>query len=153
GYTPQYAPLEQIQGAAADPRSDLYALGATMYYLLTSAALIDAVTRASAVLGQQHDPLRPARELQPNIPATVDAVLRQALALAIGGRPASAIAMRTALATALDMTRQATVRQPALERRTMTVSPAATQVSPDLPMSIPASGHRVSWALPAAGGL
>jgi len=153
GYTPQYAPLEQIQGAAADPRSDLYALGATMYYLLTYAALIDAVTRASAVVGQQPDPLRPARELQPNIPAAVDAVLRQALALDIGGRPASAAAMRTALATALDMTRQATVRQPALERRTIPAPPAVTQVSPPAPVSTAAPGRRVSWPLPAAGGL
>ncbi len=39
-----------------------------MHYLLTYTAPIDAVTRAAAVLSQQPDPLRPARELQPNIP-------------------------------------------------------------------------------------
>src|SRR6266850_70663 len=31
GYTPNYAPLEQIQGLGTDPRSDLYALAATLY--------------------------------------------------------------------------------------------------------------------------
>src|SRR5436189_4785215 len=31
GYTPNYAPLEQIQGLGTDARSDIYALGATLY--------------------------------------------------------------------------------------------------------------------------
>src|SRR5881227_140383 len=35
GCTPNFAPLEQIQGAGTDPRSDLYSLGATVYYLMT----------------------------------------------------------------------------------------------------------------------
>ncbi len=35
GYTPNYAPLEQIQGLGTDPRSDIYALGATLYHLMT----------------------------------------------------------------------------------------------------------------------
>src|SRR5438477_3951182 len=33
GYTPNYAPLEQIQGLGTDPRSDIYALAATLYHL------------------------------------------------------------------------------------------------------------------------
>ena len=35
GYTPNYAPLEQIQGLGTDARSDLYALAATLYHLVT----------------------------------------------------------------------------------------------------------------------
>jgi len=33
GYTKHYAPLEQIQDERTDPRSDIYALGATLYHL------------------------------------------------------------------------------------------------------------------------
>ena len=35
GYTPIYAPLEQIQGSGTEARSDLYSLAATLYHLLT----------------------------------------------------------------------------------------------------------------------
>src|ERR1043165_5799611 len=36
GYTPNYAPLEQVQGKGTDSRSDIYALGATLYHLVTN---------------------------------------------------------------------------------------------------------------------
>src|SRR6266436_4557789 len=41
GYTRQYAPLEQIQDLATGPESDIYALGATLYYLLTGHKPVD----------------------------------------------------------------------------------------------------------------
>ncbi|HYW70471.1 MAG TPA: serine/threonine-protein kinase, partial [Pyrinomonadaceae bacterium] len=45
GYTPVYSPLEQIHGGGTDPRSDLYALGATLYHLMTGVAPVDAPAR------------------------------------------------------------------------------------------------------------
>jgi serine/threonine protein kinase len=151
GYTPQYAPLEQIQGAGTDPRSDLYALAATLHYMLTYAAPVNALTRASAVLGHQPDPLRPARELRPNIPAAVDTVLNQALALDIGARPASAAAMRAALAGALDMTRQTTAPQPTQDRSTIVVAPDGP--TPSQPAAAPPARRGAGWIPVAAGAL
>jgi eukaryotic-like serine/threonine-protein kinase len=37
-FTPHFAPLEQIRGGGTDARSDLYALGATLYSMLTGVA-------------------------------------------------------------------------------------------------------------------
>jgi WD40 repeat protein/serine/threonine protein kinase len=105
GYTPAYAPLEQIQGAGTDERSDLYSLAATLYHLLTGATPPDALTRADAVLNGQPDPLRPADELNPQVSSDVSAVLRQAMALRRDQRLSSASAMRRALREADDAPR------------------------------------------------
>src|SRR5918999_3578531 len=80
GYSFNYAPIEQMQGAGTDPRSDLYSLGATLYHLLTGAPPPDALTRATAVLNGEPDPLRPASELHAQVPAEVAAVLERAMA-------------------------------------------------------------------------
>src|SRR5678816_2838691 len=50
GYTPHYAPMEQIRGTGTDARSDLYSLSATLYQLMTNLVPSDALTRADALL-------------------------------------------------------------------------------------------------------
>src|SRR6478672_9517983 len=57
GYTPNYAPLEQIQGMGTDARSDIYALSATLYHLMTAVKPPDALTRAASLVNGQPDPL------------------------------------------------------------------------------------------------
>jgi len=101
GYTPSYAPLEQIQGTGTDPRSDLYALAATLHHLMTGVAPPEALTRATSVLGGQPDPLRPAHETNPQVPAAVAAVLYNAMAQNPQQRPPTAAAMRDALRDAM----------------------------------------------------
>lgn len=95
--TPEYAPLEQIQGNDNDPRSDLYSLAATLYHLLTGTSPPDTLTRAAAVLSEQLDPLRPANELTPNISPALAVILHQAMSQNLDQRFATAKAMRTAL--------------------------------------------------------
>jgi serine/threonine protein kinase len=97
GYTPQYAPLEQIQGAGTDARSDLYSLAATLYHLLTGSAPPNTLARAAAMVSNQPDPLQPANEINPHMSPAVAAVLHQAMAQNPAQRFLSAAAMRTAL--------------------------------------------------------
>jgi serine/threonine protein kinase len=93
-YSPNYSPLEQMQGAGTDERSDLYSLGATLYHLLTGVKPPDALTRATAVVNGQPDPLRPAHETNQEVAASVSAALMRAMTLNVENRPRSASEMR-----------------------------------------------------------
>ena len=97
GYTPNYAPLEQIQGKGTDPRSDIYALGATLFHLLTNLKPPDALSRAAAVVDGQTDPLPLANQVRPDVSAGTAHVLAKSLAQRRDDRFATASAMREAL--------------------------------------------------------
>ncbi len=97
GYSFNYAPLEQMQGTGTDPRSDLYSLSATLHHLLTAQTPADALSRATAVLNGQPDPLRPAHEINAQVPAAISELLSRAMSLNAAGRPASAVEMRESL--------------------------------------------------------
>ena len=97
GYTPNYAPLEQIQGLGTDSRSDLYALGATVYHLMTGVKPPDALTRAAALVNGQPDPLALASDANNAIGKEVDQVLAKSMAQNRDQRFASAADMRKAL--------------------------------------------------------
>jgi eukaryotic-like serine/threonine-protein kinase len=100
GYTPNYAPLEQVQGLGTDPRSDIYSLAATLYHLLTNVKPPDALSRAASIVNGLPDPLEPAHRVSPQISAPVASVLGRGMAQKRSDRYPSAVAMRTALSAA-----------------------------------------------------
>jgi eukaryotic-like serine/threonine-protein kinase len=78
--TPHYMPYEQaVNGELVDHRSDLFALGATMYHLLTGRLPFRGDTHEEIVHEKQMDAYCPAREHFPEVPAILDMVLAQAL--------------------------------------------------------------------------
>jgi len=97
GYTRRYSPLEQIQDQGTTPQSDIYALGATLYHLLTGVKPPDALARAAALVHSKADPLRPANEVHPAVGAEIAAILNRALAVSPEGRYATAGEFRGAL--------------------------------------------------------
>jgi eukaryotic-like serine/threonine-protein kinase len=97
GYSLSFAPLEQMQGSGTDPRSDLYSLAATLYFLLTGLRPTDALTRAAATVKGQPDPLRPAHLLQAQVSTTVSRILHRAMFQNSALRYASAAELRAAL--------------------------------------------------------
>jgi formylglycine-generating enzyme required for sulfatase activity/serine/threonine protein kinase len=104
GYTPAYAPIEQIQGSGTDPRSDLYSLAATLYHLATGIEPPDALQRANAFLGGEKDPLQPANEINPKINGKVAEVFSLAMSQHRNLRPESAKAMLKLLRDAKNAT-------------------------------------------------
>jgi serine/threonine protein kinase len=97
GYTPNYAPLEQVQGKGTDARSDIYALGSTLYHLVTNVKPPDALSRAAAMVNGQPDPLLPANEIRPEIGIGLANVLGRAMSQKRDDRFTTADDMRRAL--------------------------------------------------------
>jgi serine/threonine protein kinase len=97
GYTRQYSPLEQIQALSTGPHSDIYALGATLYHLLTGVKPADALTRAAASASGHGDPLKPANLVHPGVGAEIATILTKAMAQNPEHRYRSAAEFREAL--------------------------------------------------------
>src|SRR5688572_9576417 len=123
GYSRRYSPLEQIEGTGTDPRSDIFALGATVFHLLTGQPPIDVLRRASAIVTGRPDPLQQANELRPEVPEPVAAVIHSALALSPELRFISARAMGTALQYAVGL-------DPAFEDEQIAAGAVPAVVSP-----------------------
>jgi eukaryotic-like serine/threonine-protein kinase len=77
--TAQYLSPEQAQGRAVDGRSDLYSTGIVLYELLTGRVPFDAESPVSVALKQVSEPPVPPRELNPEIPPALEAVVLRAL--------------------------------------------------------------------------
>lgn len=162
GYTPNYAPLEQIQGLGTDPRSDIYALSATLYHLMTGIKPPDALTRAAALVNGEKDPLQPANEVNPTINQRVASVLARGMSQGREQRFPSASAMRAAikgedatLATG-DRTEAATVIFPAAPTApTVVAEPkavptAASHGETTVVQTVPGKSALPRWAIIAA---
>src|SRR4030095_16039268 len=97
GYSPRYAPLEQIQDLGTTPQSDIYALGATLYHLLTGVKPPDALTRATALISSRPNPLKPAHEVNRSVSPELSAILSRAMEQNPHERYRSAMDFREAL--------------------------------------------------------
>lgn len=92
--TASYTPLEQYGGDTGhtDPRSDLYALGATLYHLLTNQPPAEAKQRFL-----RPNVLVPARQINPQVSSSIEQAVLWALELHPDQRPPTAEAFSQAL--------------------------------------------------------
>jgi len=81
--SPGYAAPEQY-GGGTNPRTDVYALGATFYTLLTGIIPPDAINRATSSRGT--DPLVPANLLTPSVPRAIAETIEHAMSISIDDR-------------------------------------------------------------------
>ncbi len=139
GYTPHYAPMEQIRGIGTSPRSDLYSLSATLYQLMTNSVPVDALSRADSMLNELPDPIKPPHELNPEVPPSVSEVLLRAMEVSQEKRYANAREMQRVLRKAFNDIQQATtantVAFTAEEAGVVSASIPAADVTRQTPLS------------------
>ncbi len=149
--TPEYAPPEQydVQMGHTDARSDIYALGATLYHALCGQAPPTATLRIAAP-----ERFTPPRDMSPGISKRIEVALVKALELALSQRWQDAPEMAQALGVSIPVwERKGTREQDVSETRERTrkmkkATPSVAAVAEPVP-----ERRRVSvwdWAL---GGL
>jgi len=79
--TPYYMPYEQAMNArTADGRSDIYALGATLYHLLTGEVPFAGENSIEIVDRKAQGDFTPASQVHAQVPAVLDAILGRMMA-------------------------------------------------------------------------
>lgn len=135
GFTRRYSPPEQIQDLGTTPRSDIYALGATLYHLFTGVKPPDAITRATELADGKPDPLRPAHLVYSEVGPEIATILNRSMALNPDDRCGSAEEFRDALLR-VDYSRWAVANEFALAippQTVNTVSVSTTMTAPAKP--------------------
>ena len=87
--TPQFAPPEQLSGEALDVRADIYAVGATLFYLLTGQPPFDDQDLTTLITRVKAEPPRSPRDMTVGVPDGLATLVTQCLAKDRAQRPAS----------------------------------------------------------------
>ena len=78
--TLQYMAPEQIEGAEADARTDIFAFGAVLYEMVTGAKAFEGKNRALLIAAIATLELDPLSKLRPGVPPALDQVAKRCLA-------------------------------------------------------------------------
>jgi len=88
--TPAYMAPEQVMAGLSGPQTDLYALGCTLYEMLTGRQLFGGPTPYSVMSKQVDERPAPARRRRPDVPKQLDDLLLDLLRKRPEDRPESA---------------------------------------------------------------
>jgi len=111
--TPGFASPEQLRGESLDVRSDIYSVGATIYYLLAGKAPFDDPNLQTMMTRVAAEPPPPLALSRPDVPSRLASVVGKCLAK----KPADRYASYAALRRALEPFRSASVMPAPLGRR------------------------------------
>lgn len=100
--TPMYLAPELIQGQAATPLSDIYALGGVGYFMLAGTTVFDGDTVVEICAHHLHTPpAAPSERFGKSVPPALEALVMQCLAKDPKARPQSATELAEALTAAI----------------------------------------------------
>lgn len=121
--TPLYMAPEQLRGQEVDGRTDLYAVGAVLFELITGRMAFDADSDYSLMMKKLNDPPTAPSVYVPEVPSLVDAIVLRAMHTAPEHRFPNAQAF-------VEELQRAVALAPA---RVSRVTPAATRLAVDTP--------------------
>ena len=99
--TPAYMSPEQVEGRAADARSDVFSFGAMLYEMLTAKRPFEGATELSLLSSILKDAPPPVRSLRPEVDARLEAIVSRCLAKDPAARYPSAQALLPELESCL----------------------------------------------------
>lgn len=99
GYTPIFEAPEVIVDTNREPRSDLFGLASSLYFLLTSELPLSSYDRAAHMMAGR-DYLIPLEELNPQLTPALSQLVLRTMSIDPERRPPSATAMRAMLRSA-----------------------------------------------------
>jgi serine/threonine protein kinase len=99
--TALYLPPEMVRGLTPDARSDMYSLGVTLFEMVNGHPPFEADSAMTLMLMHLNDPLPDMRQLRPEVPDELIAVIERSLAKEREQRYPSMAAMAAALQSAL----------------------------------------------------
>jgi len=151
--TPGYAPPEQYGHGRTDARTDIYALGATLYILLTGQEPLESVIRVTGKV------LLPVHNIKPSIPAHIGKAIEKAMSLEPDQRFQNVAEFKAAINDSAKSSADATmvVRPPKYQPQTQpSIKPPPVQAPPlrpppppvpapsVRPQASPSYDHRIS---------
>ncbi len=122
--TVTYMSPEQVEGKAADARSDVFSFGAMLYEMLTGQQAFHGTSTISTMSAILRDSPAPARRIRPDIPAELERILRRCLEKAQESRYPSAVELHEDLRACRDRLAAREVGPLALMRRPRLAIPA-----------------------------
>lgn len=129
---------EKVLEQPLDSRSDLYAVAATLYHLITAQAPADALTRSIEILEGKSDPLVAPSQLNSIIPPPVSDVLMKAMEIKREDRFSSASIMRQVLRSAAVRSKEAApMSKPVKTEDDAVLEIPAAQRQPNAPTAAP----------------
>lgn len=116
--TPDYMAPEQVRGGETDGRTDLYALGITLFEMLTTRLPLSGTTGAQTLQNQLEMPVPPLVEVAPALLGLgrTQALLNSLLCKDPKGRPSSAAEAAALLRTAMTHDLESPTTNPGLVR-------------------------------------